>query len=321
MDILSKKKFLFKIKTSKFYIRFDEELPKGWLLIIDILLGLAILLAIAAFLLIPYIIHMVWKIEYNSLGTYGDFFGSFTSLFTVLAFGGLIISLLLQRRDLELQRKELEESRKELKAQATAQEKQAIHMEQQFNIMKEQFELSKTQVKLVGDQSNLMKSQTESMTKQIEMEMRPYLNAYIDYKPGSHALIIKNIGRSACTEFNMKPSFKGNIPEESKKYTTSLIKHLSDYHLDIIPAGMEYAVELDNMDVGLNLSELYEKNICLEIDYHFKGLEKKPKHFIIQYNLDYGKTPTKRSQYGFRDLCDKLDDLGKDLKENLSQKK
>lgn len=264
---------------------------------------------------------MVWKIKYDSLGTYGDFFGSFTSLFTVLAFGGLIISLLLQRRDLELQRKELEESRKELRAQAMAQEKQALHMENQFNIMKEQFELNKKQVKLMDDQSNLMKSQTESMTKQIEMEMRPYLNVYIDSKPGSHALIIKNIGRSACTEFNMIPSFIGNIPEESKQYTASLKKHLSDYHLDIIPAGMEYAVELDNMDIGLNLSELYGKNICLAIEYHFKGLEKKPKKFDIQYNLDYGKTPTKRSQYGFRDLCDKLDDLGENLKENLSQKK
>ena len=309
MSIFFGKKILFKLGSSKLYIRFDEELPKGIIFVMHVLIGVAIASAAAVFLLIPFAIHMNYEISYDKLGTYGDFFGSFTSLFTVLAFGGLIISLFLQRKDLELQRNELEESRKELKAQAAAQEKQAIHMEHQFNIMKEQFELNKTQVDLMSEQSNLMKSQTESMTKQIEMEMRPYLNAYIDYKPGSHALLIKNVGRSACTEFKMNPTFTGEIPEESKEYVELLKKHLSEYHLDIIPAGMEYAIELDNMDKGLNLSELYGKDITLNIEYLFKGLEKQNRKFNIKYNLDYGKTPTRRSQYGFRDLCDTIDNL------------
>ncbi len=274
-----------------------------------ILIGIFIFLLIVLFFALPWLVHKFIGVGYNSLGTYGDFFGSFTSLFTILAFYGLIRSINLQRKDLILQMQELEETRKELKAQATAQEKQADHMEHQFNIMKEQFKLNKTQVDLMSEQSNLMKSQTESMTKQIEMEMRPYLNAYIDYKPGSHALLIKNVGRSACTEFKMEPTFIGNIPEEDRKYAELLTKHLSASHLDIIPAGMEYAIELDKMDQGLNLCDLYDKNISLEIKYLFKGLEKKDKSFTIKYNLDYGKTPTRRTQYGFRDLCEKIESL------------
>lgn len=321
---LARKKFLFRTNTSRLFIRFDERLPKGTIFALHVLIGLAIIVAALLFLVVyglaPYIAHAYTQMSYSDLGTYGDFFGSLTSLFTVLAFGGLIISLFLQRKDLELQRNELEESRKELKAQATAQEKQASHMEHQFNIMKEQFELNKIQVELMSKQSNLMKSQTDSMTKQIEMEMRPYLNAYIDYKPGSHALLIRNVGRSACTEFKMEPTFIGIIPEENKKYAEALKEHLLESYFDIIPAGMEYAIELDHTKLGA-LNDLYGKNISLEIKYLFKGLEKKDKSFIIKYNLNHGKIPTRRTQFGMGDICKEISTLRKALAPSDSPQK
>lgn len=50
-------------------------------------------------------------------GEFGDKFGAINSLFSGLAFLGLIITLLFQKEELELQRQELAETRKELEGQ------------------------------------------------------------------------------------------------------------------------------------------------------------------------------------------------------------
>lgn len=44
-------------------------------------------------------------------GTFGDKFGAINSLFSGLAFAGIIFTIMLQRKELELQRRELEETR------------------------------------------------------------------------------------------------------------------------------------------------------------------------------------------------------------------
>ncbi len=66
------------------------------------------------------IIYLTWpitKFTVNSSGVFGDSFGLLTSLFSGLAFSGLIITILLQREDLKLQKDELSETRKEMKFQ------------------------------------------------------------------------------------------------------------------------------------------------------------------------------------------------------------
>lgn len=50
-------------------------------------------------------------------GTYGDMFGTVNALFSGLAFGGIIITILLQRKELGLQREELHATRKEFEIQ------------------------------------------------------------------------------------------------------------------------------------------------------------------------------------------------------------
>ncbi|MBN8702740.1 MAG: putative phage abortive infection protein [Bacteroidetes bacterium] len=55
--------------------------------------------------------------ERANRGTFGDMFGSINALFSGLAFGGIILTILLQRKELELQRKELRQTRKEFKIQ------------------------------------------------------------------------------------------------------------------------------------------------------------------------------------------------------------
>lgn len=264
----------------------------------------------ATFLLLPFIFHLSKDIKFDTLGVYGDFFGSFTSLFTVLAFAGLIISLYYQRRDLELQRHELEAQVNEMKDQAKAQKEQAEYLANQFTIMTQQFDLSKSQLQSSQQQATLMEQQVKSMMEQTEQEMRPYLNVYIDFDNLSHALLIKNIGRTACTKFKMTPKFIGTIPSEFQGYANSVINSLKNFELDIIPVGMEYAIELDDITgKGTNLSNLYNQNIVLEIKFAFKGLGKKDRDFTVQYNLGYDKTPIRRSQVELRDICNKIDSL------------
>lgn len=57
-------------------------------------------------------------------GQFGDMFGATNALFSGLAFAGLIITLILQRKELGLQRDELEETRKELRNQREEFEKE-----------------------------------------------------------------------------------------------------------------------------------------------------------------------------------------------------
>lgn len=51
------------------------------------------------------------------VGEYGDMFGAVNSLFSGLAFAGIIYTIMLQRRELKLQRSELRQTREEFKIQ------------------------------------------------------------------------------------------------------------------------------------------------------------------------------------------------------------
>lgn len=72
-------------------------------------------LGYAAFLI--YITWPVSKLTISNAGVFGDSFGVLTSLFSGLAFSGIIITILLQKDELKLQRKELKLTRGELAGQ------------------------------------------------------------------------------------------------------------------------------------------------------------------------------------------------------------
>lgn len=63
--------------------------------------------------------YVVWHQfpKMSDRGTFGDMFGSINSLFSGLAFAGLIIAILLQHKELQLQRDELSLTRGELSGQ------------------------------------------------------------------------------------------------------------------------------------------------------------------------------------------------------------
>lgn len=63
--------------------------------------------------------------EWSDRGTFGDMFGAVNTLFSGLAFAGVIYAIILQGKELALQRQELEMTRGELAKAAKAQTEQA----------------------------------------------------------------------------------------------------------------------------------------------------------------------------------------------------
>jgi len=85
-----------------------------------VLLAAACLIAVQALLgLAVYLALPGW----TERGQFGDMFGIVNTLFSGLAFAGVIYAILLQREDLALQREELKLTREELRRTAEAQEK------------------------------------------------------------------------------------------------------------------------------------------------------------------------------------------------------
>jgi hypothetical protein len=89
-----------------------------------LILGVVLSVALYAVLLI-YATWPISELSISKAGVFGDSFGLLTSLFSGLAFSGVIITILLQREELQLQRQELSENRKEFSKSANAQERSA----------------------------------------------------------------------------------------------------------------------------------------------------------------------------------------------------
>ena len=74
--------------------------------------------------------------DWNTRGTFGDTFGGVNSLFSGLAFAGVIYTILLQRKELMYQREELKMNRIELARSASAQEKSEKALSDQSDILR-----------------------------------------------------------------------------------------------------------------------------------------------------------------------------------------
>ncbi|MCW7460139.1 hypothetical protein ND856_18740 [Leptospira bandrabouensis] len=92
----------------------EKSDSKLWILI------LAVIFVIIAWYGSYWVIEKNYN-EYPVKGQIGDMFGAINSLFSGLAFAGLIYTIYLQRVQLELQRKELVDTRDELRKTAEAQ--------------------------------------------------------------------------------------------------------------------------------------------------------------------------------------------------------
>ena len=95
------------------------------------LLIIVILIWLASILILPKYYPII-----EDRAFFGDSFGTINSLFSGLAFAGIIYTILLQRKELALQREELKETRKELIRSATAQEKSEKQQRRQSENLK-----------------------------------------------------------------------------------------------------------------------------------------------------------------------------------------
>lgn len=93
-------------------------------------------------ILLLFVIFYIWAdFLSENLDEVGDAFNILNTFFTALAFIGLIVTILLQRKDLALQREELRLQREEMQRQRAEQKRQADEFEAQNRLMKiQQFE-------------------------------------------------------------------------------------------------------------------------------------------------------------------------------------
>lgn len=96
-----------------------------------ILIALIIVFWLGSFFLIKH-----YLFDLNDRALLGDSFGVVNSLFSGLAFAGIIYTIVLQRKELSLQRQELKETRKELQRSATAQENSEKQQKRQSENLK-----------------------------------------------------------------------------------------------------------------------------------------------------------------------------------------
>ena len=73
---------------------------------------IGIITIIALWAISGYLTH---RYSYEDRGTFGDMFGAINALFSGLALFGIIVSILIQQKELNLQRQELAETRQEFK--------------------------------------------------------------------------------------------------------------------------------------------------------------------------------------------------------------
>lgn len=78
----------------------------------------------------------------DNRGSIGDMFGAVNALLSGLAFAGMIITILLQKRELALQREVLVSTREELKRTANAQETSGVSLKWQAENLKISAKLS-----------------------------------------------------------------------------------------------------------------------------------------------------------------------------------
>ncbi len=251
---------------SKIYIKARKALRK--IRALDLLITVLIVVALFS---IPILLHRCIDIDGNDLGVYGDFFGSINTFVSALAFAGLIYTIMLQRTDLRLQREELQLTREELKRQATAQENSVSEQAAQMKLLEEQ----------------------------INKDIRPYINAYWEMRNGDIIFVVKNIGKTACSDFKIQCEME-NIEcvrdayreDEFQRSAKELKERFNCFYAGIFPSSIEYTLPLISQFTSNRtitdfefFSKLKRCKIILKCDFFFR-FRGKNEHFSIKYDFE-----------------------------------
>ena len=103
-----------------------------------------------------YVSSLTWPISelsINKSGVFGDSFGALTALFSGLAFAGMIVTILLQGRELKLQRRDIRKNRIEHQRSAAARERSArlVALSTLLAEYKHRIELNEESLRRVSD--------------------------------------------------------------------------------------------------------------------------------------------------------------------------
>ncbi len=109
-------------------------------------------------------------------GQFGDLFGSVTSLFSGLAFAGIIYTILLQRKELALQRMELTLTREQLARSAKAQEKSEQSLTRQAEMLETSARLNALSSCIESLQIIIVQHPTASVREKAEKERFLYID-------------------------------------------------------------------------------------------------------------------------------------------------
>lgn len=234
-----------------------------------------IIVLITAILLgLPIILVKYCGFNLNTLGTYGDFFGSLNTLVSALAFGGLIYTIILQRKDLKLQHEELKLTREEMQRQAEAQEKTAKEQERHAQLLEEQ----------------------------LYKEIRPYLNVFMTHENGLLYLVIKNIGKSTCNDFTVKVLEFHAENDIAESNLLILKRKLDSINFSIIPSGLDYAIPLEISTNDIT-SCLYSSSIKVRFSFFFR---KKEDEFIINFKFNEIQNHSNPVARALFHICNKM---------------
>lgn len=159
-------------------------------------LGRFIIWGVVLFLLIiayhPILKHAIGFTTLESAAQFGDQYGVLNCFISGLAFIGLVLTLLMQREDLNLQRKEMRDTRKEFEKQTKLITKQTILLEKQIQ-----------EERLAAENNRLLQEKTAWMQETIELisrfsdELRS-IQCSFGYTPSTQQCIT---GRAVATLF------------------------------------------------------------------------------------------------------------------------
>lgn len=226
-------------------------------------------------------------------GVFGDQFGAVNALFSGLAFCGVIIAILLQRKELKAQQEELKETRKILTEQKDQIREQKDALKQQvfettfFNLI-ERYEIAVNNASYGGKEgrpaihsffhNTVVKALNEGVGNRSGEQITNHLVSKFDQANSNYGALLDkpmHILESACDyladagfETNKERFYseylEGNLSEEE-------LRALSIYALT--PKGKGLKVHIDGLGLLANLDRVFAGQAQLVTEYEFLRLE------------------------------------------------
>lgn len=241
---------------------------KGWLFIVFILV-----LVLLMWFSYPFWSYLYKDFFYNTelseMGVFGDSYGALNTLFSALAFTGIIASIYFQREELKATREELEATRNEMKSQGIQFEAQTKVLSLQvfentfFNMLKLHNDIVESMSIRAGNGVDIKGRRGFQRLCDEYYSHRHSTMDIIPCMPGYEIFYIQNeayLGHYFRGVYQLVNMIENSIllKEQKERYIDILRSQLSTYELILL------AVHVLSKHGGENIKELVEKYCLLE---------------------------------------------------------